>query len=223
MSEQNAIIIETGDKTNINAAVIWLHGLGADANDFVPIIPELHLPAGLNIRFIFPNAPIQPVTINQGYRMPAWYDIRSVSIVDDDDRAGIEESSQNLALLCQQQIDNGITSRRIVLAGFSQGGAIALHCGCRFKQPLGGIMALSTYMPLPDQLEPEISLHATTTPVFMAHGRQDDVVAIEHARRSSALLQSLGIAVEWHDYDMPHSVNAEEITDISQWLIRVIS
>jgi phospholipase/carboxylesterase len=221
MSEQNSIIIETGDKSNIDAAIIWLHGLGADGNDFVPIIPELHLPANFNIRFIFPNAPIRPVTINQGYRMPAWYDIRSLSIVDAEDRAGIEKSSHYLADLCRQQINAGIASQRIVVAGFSQGGAIALHCGSRFEHPLAGIMALSTYMPLPDQLEPELSSHATSTPVFMAHGRQDNVVAIEHARRSLSLLQSLGLPVQWHEYDMPHSVCAQEINDIRQWLTSI--
>jgi phospholipase/carboxylesterase len=222
MSERNPIIIETGDKSQIDAAIIWLHGLGADGSDFVPIINELRLPQDAAYRFIFPNAPVMPVTINQGYRMPAWYDVRSLSIVDGEDQLGIEQSSRYLAGLCHEQIAAGIDSRRIIVAGFSQGGAIALHCGCRFELPLGGIMALSTYLPLPDLLQPEMNDQILSASVFMAHGRQDDVIALRNAKHSCALLQDCGIKVLWHEYDMPHSVCPQEITDIKQWLIDIL-
>ena len=214
-----AIIIQSGAEADTDAAVIWLHGLGADGGDFVPVVDELRLPDDMAIRFIFPHAPVMPVTINQGYRMRAWYDIRSMSIVDGEDEAGITGSSRWLASMCDELIDQGIQPGRIILAGFSQGGAIALHCGCRFEQPLGGIMALSTYMPLPASLAAEISTTASRVPVFMAHGRYDDIVKIDNAYRSRDLLTAHGIEVEWHEYDMQHSVCMEEISHIRQWLI----
>lgn len=220
MSELDSIIIET--RKHPDAAVIWLHGLGADGNDFVPIIDQLQLPSHYAIRFIFPNAPLRPITINQGYQMPGWYDISSLSIVDQEDESGIKESSEILKQICESQEADGIESSRIIVAGFSQGGAIALHCGCRYPRPLGGIMALSTYMPLPDQLPDEINEAVTETTLFMAHGRQDDVVSYDYGKQSMELLESNNIEVLWHEYDMGHAVCIEEIQHIRQWLTDTI-
>jgi len=214
------IIIQTGSGGQADAAVIWLHGLGADGGDFVPVVEQLQLPQELSIRFIFPHAPVMPVSINQGYPMRAWYDIRSLSIVDGEDEAGITASSRWLATQCDRLIEQGIEADRIILAGFSQGGAIALHCACRYPRPLGGIMALSTYLPLPDSLDGEISAAAKQMTVFMAHGTQDDVVAIEHGRRSRDLLLAHDIELDWHEYGMQHSVCMEELSHIRQWLIK---
>lgn len=220
MPELDCITLETTDTPD--AAVIWLHGLGADGNDFVPIVEQLQLPTHLGIRFIFPHAPLRPITINQGYQMPGWYDIRSLSIIDDEDRTGIEESSIILKQLCQEQEDTGIRAQRIVLAGFSQGGAVALHCGMRYAKPLAGIMALSTYLPLPDRLPREISECARDIPVFMAHGRQDDVVAYQYGKQSMERLQEQAINVQWHEYDMGHAVCPAEIQHIRQWLGEIL-
>jgi phospholipase/carboxylesterase len=220
MSELDAIIIETQEQPD--AAVIWLHGLGADGNDFVPIVEQLQLPSDYAIRFIFPNAPLRPITINQGYQMPGWYDISSLSIVEQEDEAGIRESSAILKQLCESQEASGIDAGRIVVAGFSQGGAIALHCGCRYPRPLAGIMALSTYLPLPDTLADEISEAAAETAIFMAHGRQDDVVAYDYAKQSMAQLETHSLEVHWHEYDMGHAVCLEEIQHIRQWFTEVL-
>ena len=216
MSELDSIIIET--QPHPDAAIIWLHGLGADGNDFVPIIEQLQLPSHLAVRFIFPHAPVRPITINQGYQMPGWYDISSLSIVEGEDEAGIRESSAILKELCQEQEASGIDSSRIIIAGFSQGGAIALHCGCRYPRQLGGIMALSTYLALPDTLEEEISDHITEIPIFMAHGRQDDVVDYEYGKQCLEQLEGYDIEVQWNEYDMGHAVCLEEIQHIRQWL-----
>lgn len=220
MSELDSIIIETQEQPD--AAVIWLHGLGADGNDFVPIIEQLHLPAHFAVRFIFPHAPIRPITINQGYQIPGWYDISSLSIVEQEDNEGINESSAILKRLCEEQESSGITASRIVLAGFSQGGAIALHCGCRYPRTLAGIMALSTYLPLPDTLAEEITVNSAKTPVFMAHGIQDEVVACQYGKHSKTLLQANNFEVHWHEYNMGHSVCMEEISDIRQWLTEIL-
>lgn len=220
MSELESIIIETKPQTD--AAVIWLHGLGADGNDFVPIVEQLQLPSHYAIRFIFPHAPMRPITINQGYQMPGWFDISSLSIVEGEDEAGIKESSAILKQLCQEQEEKGIESERIVVAGFSQGGAVALHCGCRYPKPLAGIMALSTYLPLAETLSDEISESMAETPVFMAHGRQDDVVSYEYGKSSMEQLQNNDIDVNWHEYDMGHAVCMEEINHIRQWLTEIL-
>lgn len=220
MPELDSIIIET--REHPDAAVIWLHGLGADGNDFVPIVEQLQLPSHYAIRFIFPHAPLRPITINQGYQMPGWYDVSSLSIAEQEDETGIRESSAILKELCEEQEADGIDACRIVLAGFSQGGAIALHCGCRYPKPLAGIMALSTYLPLPDTLADEISEAVTETPIFMAHGRQDNVVAYDYGKQSMEQLQAFDIDVHWHEYDMEHSVCIEEIQHIGQWLSEVL-
>ncbi len=218
MSELDSIIIET--QAQPDAAIIWLHGLGADGNDFVPIIDQLQLPSHFAIRFIFPNAPMRPITINQGYQMPGWYDISSLSMVEQEDESGIKESSAILKQLCEEQEADGIAAGRIIVAGFSQGGAIALHCGCRYPKPLAGIMALSTYLALPETLTDEISESAVEIPVFMAHGRQDDVVAYEYGREGMEQLEANNIEVHWHEYDMGHAVCIEEIQHIRQWLMQ---
>ncbi len=216
MSELESIVLEPEEPAT--AAVIWLHGLGADGNDFVPIVDQLQLPSHYAVRFIFPHAPVRPITINQDYLMPGWYDIRSLTDFADEDEAGIMESSIILQQLCEEQEAAGISSSRIVLAGFSQGGAIALHCGARFPRPLAGIMALSTYLPLADTLSDEISEDAVETPLFMAHGRQDEVIPYEVAAESKEALISNNMDVQWHEYDMGHAVCPDEIRDIRQWL-----
>lgn len=218
MSELDSIIIETQDDPD--AAIIWLHGLGADGSDFVPIVDQLQLPSHLAVRFIFPHAPVRPITINQGYQMPGWYDISSLSIAEKEDAAGIKESSAILDELVREQEAEGIPSDRIIVAGFSQGGAIALYSGCRYPKPLGGIMALSTYLALPDTLGEEISDYASEIPVFMAHGRQDDVIAYEYGKRGREQLENHNIEVQWNEYDMGHAVCIEEIQHIRQWLMQ---
>lgn len=216
MTSLKTIQIETQE--NPDSAVIWLHGLGANGNDFAPIIPELGLPDNLAIRFIFPHAPVRPITINQGYQMPGWYDIISNDIVSGEDEQGILETSQVIAQMCQQQESDGISSKRIILAGFSQGGAIALHCGIHYPNPLAGIMALSTYLPLQSSLKKDVHDANIETDIFMAHGMADDVVATQFGKQSYQYLKEAGYPIHWHEYAMPHSVCAEEITDIGLWL-----
>jgi phospholipase/carboxylesterase len=212
--------IETGARPD--AAVIWLHGLGADGHDFEPIVPELGLPPGLALRFVFPHAPMRPVTINMGMRMPAWYDILQMG-GGAEDAEGIRASQAALEGLIARECARGVKPERIVLAGFSQGGAVALQTGLRHAQALGGIMALSTYLPLAATLQAERSTANQAIPLFMAHGSQDPMINISRARQSLAALQALGYAVEWHEYPMQHSVCAEEIADISDWLVKILA
>jgi len=208
----DAIEIETGP--NPGATVIWLHGLGADGHDFEPIVPELRLTKP--VRFVFPHAPIRPVTINQGMRMRAWYDIFQFGGGPEDD-AGIRASQKLLEALIQEE-----PGKKIVLAGFSQGGAIVLQTALRYPERLAGVMALSTYLPLAGTVEKEISPANKDVPIFMAHGKFDDIIPIERARKSRELLEKLGYKAEWHEYPMPHSVCAEEIRDISDFLVRIL-
>ena len=215
MPELDAIELETGK--NPDAAVIWLHGLGADGNDFAGIVPQLLLPPEISIRFIFPHAPVRPITINQGYQMPGWYDLTSLSFDNDEDEAGIKESSDAIRALCQKQESLGISAERIILAGFSQGGAIALHCGLNYPSPLAGIMALSTYLPHCCPLGNKAN---QAIDIFMAHGQQDDVVKPHFGNLSRQRLEKSGYRVKWHEYVMQHGVCAEEIQDMSQWLIK---
>jgi phospholipase/carboxylesterase len=224
MSDDKPIILQTrpDDAGDADAAVIWLHGLGADGSDFVPIVSQLNLPASLNIRFIFPHAPLRPITINQGYRMRGWYDITSLDIANRDDETGIIESSDSLTRLIDEQLALGIAPDRVIVAGFSQGGAIALYAGLRYARTLGGIMALSTYLPMPQRLQQEAAAANRDTPVFMAHGLNDDVVALPFGQQTRSLLQQLGYRLQWHDYAMGHSVCMEEISDISDWLARIL-
>ncbi len=213
-----AVEIETGK--NPTTSIIWMHGLGADGNDFVPIVPELELPQA-PIRFVFPHAPMQPVTINGGMVMRAWYDISDTGIRREDER-GVRASQALVEALIERERERGTRPDRLVLAGFSQGGAIALQTGLRQPLRLAGIMALSTYVPIAGKLAGEASAANRDTPIFMAHGTQDPIIPLPLAAQSRDLLQSLGHAVEWHQYGMPHSVCAEEVRDISAWLAGVL-
>jgi len=211
------IELETGKSPT--TSVIWLHGLGADGHDFEAIVPELDLPA-IPIRFVFPHAPMQPVTINAGMVMRAWYDVSDAALRREDE-AGVRASQVHLEALISREKERGTRANRILLAGFSQGGAIALHTGLRYRERLAGIMALSCYLPVADKLAGEAHAANRDVPVFMAHGTLDSVVAISRALQSSELLGREGYSVEWHEYHMPHSVCPEEIRDVSAWLRRV--
>jgi phospholipase/carboxylesterase len=197
-------------------SIVWLHGLGADGQDFVPVADELALPAA--VRYIFPHAPQRPVTINGGYVMRAWYDIATQDIGAQQDEAGIRASQAAIDELIAREVERGIAPQHIFLAGFSQGGAIALHTALRRKEPLGGVLALSTYLPLAETVPGEVHAEALRTPIFMAHGRSDQVVSCALGDASRKLLEGLGCAVEWHEYTMPHSVCPEELMDIQRWL-----
>jgi phospholipase/carboxylesterase len=204
-----------------NAAVIWLHGLGADGYDFVPVVEELRLPAPLSARFIFPHARARPVTINDGYSMRAWYDIKALASGPEDD-VGIRESEGVVRQYIEREVQLGVAPDRIVIAGFSQGGAIALQSALRYPQRLAGIMALSTYLPLRDSLAAERTQSNKDIPLLMCHGVQDGIVPLPLGEASRDLLMGLGYAVQWHTYPMAHSVCAEEIVDISAWLQSVL-
>jgi len=215
----DAIQLETG--RDPERSVIWLHGLGADGRDFVPIVGELDLPPE-PIRFVFPHAPVQPVTINNGMRMRAWYDIVADDLARREDERGVRASQGLVEALIARERERGIRASRIVLAGFSQGGAISLQTGLRHSERLAGIMALSTYVPVAATLEAERNPANGDVPIYMAHGTQDPVIPLAHARRSRELLERLGYPVEWHEYVMPHSVSPHEIQDIGAWLRRVL-
>jgi phospholipase/carboxylesterase len=208
------------------ASVIWLHGLGADGHDFEPIVPELGLSPDYGIRFVFPHAPLRPVTINGGMTMRAWYDIRTFDRDGPQDEAGIRESSLLLERLIERERQRGSDYERIVVAGFSQGGAIALHAVSRFPRRLAGLMALSTWLPLAQSFREEVAENVDAArrelPIFMAHGTFDPVLPIEFGRTSRAALQSAGFTVEWHEYPMGHAVCAEEIAALSRWLQAVL-
>ena len=214
--------IEIESAPHPTAAVIWLHGLGADGNDFAPIVPELDLSACPPIRFIFPHAPSLPVTLNGGYVMPAWYDIFGPDLLKRQDARGIEKSARAITALIEHEIARGIPAHRIVLAGFSQGCAMALHTGLRLPQRLAGIMALSGYLPLADTLATERHPANANTPIFMAHGSQDPVVIPARGEASRDLLSQLGYPVQWHSYPMPHSVHPRELADIAVFLTTVL-
>jgi phospholipase/carboxylesterase len=204
------------------ASVIWMHGLGADGTDFVPLVPELRLPDNVAPRFVFPNAPLRPVTVNNGMSMPAWYDIYSFGIKDREDTVGIRESAALVDGLMDRERAAGISAARIVLAGFSQGGAIALQAGLRYAQPLAGILALSTYLPLAATLANESSPENRAIPILMCHGRQDPVVPLDLARKSFEALKAQGYTPRLLEYPMEHTLCAEEIVAISQWLAQVL-
>jgi phospholipase/carboxylesterase len=208
------IILQTGK--NPQHSIIWLHGLGADGQDFVPIADELELPVA--VRYIFPHAPMRPVTVNGGFVMRAWYDIAGQSINEQQDAAGIRSSQSLVEALIAQEVALGIAPRNIFLAGFSQGGAIALHTALRQAIPLGGVLALSTYLPLAESAPRELLEQTKATPVFMAHGRSDPVVPFALGVASRDALLEFGYAVEWHDYAMQHSVCEKELLDIAAWL-----
>jgi phospholipase/carboxylesterase len=199
-------------------AVIWLHGLGADGHDFPPIVPELGLEGALAIRWVFPHAPAIPVTINGGMVMPAWYDIRTLDFHQRHDEQGIRRSAAHLTRLIERENERGVPCERILLAGFSQGGAIAIHTALRHPEPLAGVIGLSTYLVLHDKLEAERSDANRTLPVFMAHGTLDPMVAHDRGEASRERLRALGYSVEWHEYPMMHQVCLEEIRDLGGWI-----
>jgi phospholipase/carboxylesterase len=205
-----------------NGSIIWMHGLGADGTDFVPLVPELRLPDAMAPRFIFPNAPVRPVTVNNGMPMRAWYDIYSLGVRDREDAAGIQASAATVHELIDRERAAGINADRIVLAGFSQGGAIALQAGVRYPVALAGILALSTYLPLRATLAAERAAANQAIPILMCHGRQDPIVPLELARQSFDALTAAGFTPQWLDYPMQHQLCAPEIVAISGWLQQVL-
>jgi phospholipase/carboxylesterase len=209
-----SIVLDTGP--NPQTSIIWLHGLGADGHDFEPVANELRLPGA--VRYIFPHAPMRPVTINGGFVMRAWYDIAAMDIAAKQDEAGIRESQAQIDALITREIERGIPPNRIFLAGFSQGGAIALHTALRQTRPLAGVLALSTYLPLSAQAAQEMLPGTQSTPVFMAHGFRDTVIPHSLGRASADALTTLGYRVDWHEYPMAHAVCADELRDIERWL-----
>ncbi len=210
--------VEITTGTNPAGTVIWMHGLGADGWDFVPIVKELGLPENLALRFIFPHAPMRPVTLNDGHVMRAWYDIAKTELQRMTDEKGIRESQKQIEAFIARERERGIASDKIVLAGFSQGGAIALQTGLRHAEPLAGILALSTYLALAGSLAAEAAAANKSMPIFMAHGTEDPVVPIELAETSRDTLKSHGYNVRWADYPMQHSVCMEEVSAIGEWL-----
>ena len=213
------IEIETGPKPT--ASVILMHGLGADGNDFVPICNELDLGSVGPVRFVFPNAPVMPVTLNGGYAMPAWYDIFGPDLVRREDEPGLRRSAVSIEALIASEKARGIAAKRIVVAGFSQGCAMALMTGLRHAERLAGIVGLSGYLPLAATTAAERDSANHDTPVFMAHGRNDAMIPIARGAASRDALNALGHEVEWHDYPMEHSVCMEEVSDLNRWLLRV--
>lgn len=210
--------VEVTTSDNPSYSVIWLHGLGADGHDFEPIVPYLGLPATTAVRFIFPHALMRPVTINGGVVMRAWYDIIEISTSKGQDEAGINHSARKVHELIDFEISRGIPASRIILAGFSQGGAMALHVGLRYPRKLAGIMALSAYLMFPDRLQSESSTANAGTPVFIGHGTQDPVVPFSLGQAAHSLLQAGQRSIEWHSYPIPHSVSQPEIADIGRWM-----
>jgi phospholipase/carboxylesterase len=217
---RDAVEIETGPQPT--GTVIWLHGLGADGHDFEPIVPELAYAAQAPLRFIFPHAPLRPVTLNGGFAMRAWYDIVSLDRRGPEDERGVRESQAAIEALIGRENERGIATGRIVLAGFSQGGALALYAGTRHPQQLAGIMGLSCYMLLAARFAAERAAANQATPIFLAHGMQDPVVAPTLGEETRRLLEQSHYAVEWHAYSMPHSLCPQEVTDIAAWLRRVL-
>jgi phospholipase/carboxylesterase len=205
----------------VKATVVWLHGLGDSGHGFAPIVPELRIPADAGIRFIFPHAPERPVTVNGGMRMRAWYDIKTMDLTNRADETGVRESADAVQQLLDKLIADGLDSERIVLAGFSQGGVIALHLLARLPYKLAGVMALSTYICAPEKLAAEATSSNKAIPVFMGHGSQDPVVPVAAGQQAFHALKNQGFNVSWHDYRMEHSVCAQEVADISSFLQRL--
>jgi phospholipase/carboxylesterase len=219
--------VEVESAAEPDGSVIWLHGLGADGHDFEAIVPELGLEGRLNLRFVFPHAPVRPVTINGGMSMRAWFDILTLDRGGPQDEAGIRASGELLLQLLEREHERGIPYEKIVLAGFSQGGAIALHTALRFEPRLAGLMALSTYLPLQSTFDAEVANSATAQsrdlPIFMAHGTFDPMLPLALGQHTHEVLTAAGYKSEWHDYPMAHAVCAEEIAHISDWLLKIFA
>jgi phospholipase/carboxylesterase len=219
--------VETGGGEQPQGSVIWLHGLGADGHDFEPVVPELRLGGHAELRFVFPHAPVRPVTINAGIPMRAWYDVMSLDRSGPQDEAGIRESAEALRSLIEREHECGVPYERIVLAGFSQGGAIAMHTAMRFPQRLAGLMSLSSWMPLETTIEKEVIQSPATQPrdlpVLMAHGTFDPMLPLAAGQHARDIMQKAGFEVQWHEYPMAHAVCAEEIAEIRKWLLGIYS
>lgn len=215
--------IEINPKNSAKASVIWLHGLGATSDDFVPIVPTLNLPESLAVRFVFPQAPIHPVTINNGMHMPAWFDIKGLGLGAEEDRKGIQKTQLKIEELIQHENQRGVPSHKIVLAGFSQGGAMALHTGLRYPEKLAGILGLSCYLPLGSELAKDSHPANKKTSILIIHGTQDQVVLWQWADFSRTVLEDLNYPVEFHTYPMAHTVCEEEVHCISRWLKEILS
>ncbi len=213
--------LESPQGVEVNAAIIWLHGLGADGHDFAPIVPELSLPESFGIRFVFPHAPSIPVTINNGIVMPAWYDIKRLDVNGHIEDGELRQSAHRIHNLIDREIERGVSSERIIVAGFSQGGAVSLEAALTYTKPLGGIMALSTYFATAGTIL--INPIHNTIPIMICHGTMDAVVPEAMGRKSSATLQNLGFIPEYNNYTMEHTVCPQEIVDISDWITRVLS
>jgi phospholipase/carboxylesterase len=203
-----------------SASILWLHGLGADGHDFAPIVPELRLPFA--VRFVFPHAPMRAVTVNNGAVMRAWYDVRGIGGERREDAEGVRASQAQVEALIAREQSRGIPDKRLVLAGFSQGGAMALYTGLRHRERLAGILALSCFLPLADTLEADAAPANRDVPIFFAHGIHDPLIPLARARSAHDTLVELGWRVEWHEYAMPHSVCKEEVNDVSAWLTNVL-
>jgi len=220
-SPEHLPCVEVDPEGPVRFAVIWLHGLGADGHDFEPIVPYLGLDPAQGVRFVFPHAPRRAVTINMGMVMPAWYDIKGTEFQREEDEAGILQSAEQVRALIDREVERGVPRERIVLAGFSQGGAIALHVALRQEERLAGVLALSTYLVLEERLEAEAAAANRAVPLFQAHGIADPLVGIERGERARARLQELGYIVEWRTYPMGHEVCPDEIRDVGAWLRKV--
>lgn len=219
MSEDVLDCIEVETSADVSRSIIWLHGLGADGYDFEPIVHELHLPATAGTRFVFPHAPVRPVTVNGGMPMRAWYDLASLDLEASQDETGIMESARHIEKLIERENHRGVPTEHIVLAGFSQGGAVTLHTALRHRSRLLGVLALSTYLPLPDTLEMERDPANSEVPVFMAHGEMDEIINVRFGRSSAHQLAQSTNPTEWHEYPMGHGVCPEEVRDIRRWLL----
>jgi phospholipase/carboxylesterase len=223
MTQQLLPCVEINPSTAPDACVIWLHGLGDSGHGFAPIVPELKLPDSMAVKFLFPHAPERPITINGGMRMRAWYDIKSLDFESRADLEGVKESAEQVEQLIKAQIESGIKAERIVLAGFSQGGVIALHLAPRFSQKLAGVMALSTYMCEPALLSSEALDVNRETPIMMAHGEQDEVVPVFMGNSAFKTLNECGFKATWQTYTMQHNVCMQELNDISAWLQKLLN
>src|SRR5262245_31362732 len=210
--------VEIGTGRSPQWAVLWMHGLGADGHDFEPIVPEIDLPKGLAVRFVFPHAPMRPVTINGGAVMRAWYDVTGQGGVRREDEQGVRESQRNIEALIEREKKRRLPANQILLAGFSQGGAMALQTGRRHPERLAGLVVLSSFLPLADKLAAEASVANRDVPIFMAHGTHDPLIPLSRGHESRDRLLGQGYRIEWYEYRMPHSVCAEEIADLSAWL-----
>lgn len=215
------IIIEP--EKNANASVIWLHGLGADADDFIPVVEQLEFPDNLAVRFILPNAPVRPVTLNAGARMQGWYDIFGIGKEYPEDEEGIRSSAEYIESLIGNELQRGIAASRIVLIGFSQGGAMVLHAGLRYRKPLAGVLAMSTYLPLRHSVGKEFHAEQKATPILFMHGTADEVVSKAYAEDSYEKLKNIGLNVRWMEYPMDHTVCLQQIEDINQFLVESLS